>query len=173
MMPSWQLHPTKKAGSYSLLFLWCTCGVMIVQIWEILSTNSAATEECESVKAELIYLGCDMLVWAASCEIRVKHFLICVCFCVLQTAPPSSRPIQQPPLSTKEEVTLGTGEFMWTQLSHPKKRLNIVFYFILHGVFLLLLYEHRPHSLSACISKLVGACRTERVHFVSIYWTQG
>lgn len=44
------------------------------------------------------------------CNIVLNMFLCCM-VSLLQTTPPSSRPIQQPPLSTKEEVLRETGEF--------------------------------------------------------------
>lgn len=44
------------------------------------------------------------------CHIVLNMFLCCM-VTLLQTTPPSSRPIQQPPLSTKEEMLKETSEF--------------------------------------------------------------
>lgn len=44
-------------------------------------------------------------------------FFLCFFAWFLQTAP--SRPIQQPPLSTKEEVSRGSGEFAGSNISRP------------------------------------------------------
>lgn len=58
---------------------------------------------------------------------------LCCMIIFLQTTPPSSRPIQQPPLTRKEEVSIEreTGEFIWTQLT---QRLNFVCFCIISGL---------------------------------------
>lgn len=44
------------------------------------------------------------------CHIAL-NMVLCFMVTLLQTTPPPSRPIQQPPLSTKEQVLRETGEF--------------------------------------------------------------
>lgn len=111
------------------------------------------------------HLGCQV----AQCRLELLPGTgsICVCFFLcffawfLQTAP--SRPIQQPPLSTKEEVSRGSGEFVGSNISRPPTDQW-------HRLICQRTNFHTGSStqtscsfLPACVSKLMSARKTQPV----------